>query len=263
MSVVVPYGAGFFSCCSVRLYHICDYINKNHKHPESVDSSKIFTWYKNEKEDDITFDYFKHYSLMPTVEPHSFIDYHWGPSQYVAYRTLNYSAICPLIQKYFTPSPEIMELLDTMEKKYNLDYSNTCALFYRGNDKNSETYICGYEDYVKRARDILIIQPSIVFLIQSDETEFIDLFTRLYPNNSIVLRDEIRHMNKCNDTVDKKFSSTNFEFSKKYLAITLIMSKCKYVVCGSGNCSIWIMFYRGHANRVCQQLNNTWFITQK
>ena len=83
------------------------------------------------------------------------------------------------------------------------------------------------------------------------------MFTQLF-SNSVVFHDEIRHMNKCNDTVDKRFSSMNYDFSKKYLAITIIMSKCKYIVCGSGNCSIWIMFYRGNGSNVFQQLNKQW-----
>ena len=66
-------------------------------------------------------------------------------------------------------------------------------------------------------------------------------------------------MNKCNDTVDITMSSTNNDFSKKYLAITIIMSKCKYIICGSGNCSIWIMFYRRNSNNVIQYLNGTFY----
>ena len=53
------------------------------------------------------------------------------------------------------------------------------------------------------------------------------------------------------------FYNQNNEFSKYYLAITMIMSECKYVVCGSsGNCSIWIMFYRGNADNVYQFLED-------
>ena len=48
-------------------------------------------------------------------------------------------------------------------------------------------------------------------------------------------------------------------YSKYYLAITIIMAKCKYIVCGSGNCSIWIMFYRGNNNNVCQYNNGKWY----
>ena len=53
--------------------------------------------------------------------------------------------------------------------------------------------------------------------------------------------------------------SQNYEFSKKYLAITIIMSKCKYIICGSGNCSKWIMFYRENNKNVIQNLNGTWY----
>jgi len=78
----------------------------------------------------------------------------------------------------------------------------------------------------------------LVFLIQSDETEFIEFITNMFPNNSFYFKDEIRHMKKCSSTVDIKMSSQNYEFSKKYLAITIIMSKCNYIICGSGNCDI-------------------------
>jgi hypothetical protein len=65
-------------------------------------------------------------------------------------------------------------------------------------------------------------------------------------------------MKKQNSTVDIKFKNTNHVFSKYYLAITIIMSKCNYIICGSGNCSLWIMLYRGNANNVCQFLNDKW-----
>ena len=113
-------------------------------------------------------------------------------------------------------------------------------------------------DNIEKANLILEKNPNIQFLIQSDETEFIDTFTKLFPKNSFYFKDEIRIINKCNSTVDKIMKETNYLYSKYYLAITIIMSKCKYIVCGSGNCSIWIMFYRGNSNNIYQNLNNEW-----
>ena len=98
-----------------------------------------------------------------------------------------------------------------------------------------------------------------MFLIQSDETEFLEFMTNEFPNNSFYFKDEIRHMKKCNDTVDKKMRHQNYEFSKKYLAITIIMSRCKYIICGSGNCDLWIMLYRGNNKNVVQNLNGNWY----
>ena len=30
------------------------------------------------------------------------------------------------------------------------------------------------------------------------------------------------------------------------------MSKCKYVVCNTGNCSIWIVFFRNNTDNIIQ-----------
>ena len=40
------HNSGFFSCCSVKLNNIVDYINNQHKIPKHVDSSEQFKWYK-------------------------------------------------------------------------------------------------------------------------------------------------------------------------------------------------------------------------
>ena len=73
--------------------------------------------------------------------------------------------------------------------------------------------------------------------------------------NSFTFKDEIRHIKKSLTTVDKVYKETNYEFSKNFLAITLAMSKCKYVVCCTGNCSLWICLIRGGTTGV-YQLNN-------
>lgn len=254
MSVISKHNAGFFSCCSVKLQNIVDYINLNSKMPVKVDSSRQFEWYKNDKNKDITYEYFEHYNNIQNkiYYPIKYHEHH----EVMNYSNIDYNVL-PLIKKYFSPSNLINAIIKKMEDKYNLTYNNICVLFYRGNDKIREIPLSNYNDYVTFANMIMKHNPNIIFLIQSDETEFIHFFIKKFPN-SFYFKDEIRHMNKCNDTVDKVFKDKNYEFSKYYLAITIIMSKCKYIICGSGNCSIWIMFYRGNNNNVCQFLNNTW-----
>lgn len=256
----ITHNSGFFSCCSVKLYRIVRFINSRKRLPNVVDSSQQFKWYKNDenKYTDITFDYFENYNNITDVNIIHPIDYHWN-HQFKHYHDLAYQSITPLIKKYFSPSDEINQIVITMEKKYALLYENTCVLFYRGNDKNRETTKCGYDEYLNYANQLLEKNPKLVFLIQSDETEFIEFMTNKFPNNSFYFTDEIRHMEKCDSTVDIKMSHQNYEFSKKYLAITIIMSKCEYIVCGSGNCDIWIMLYRGNNKNVIQNLNGSWY----
>ena len=251
--VITSHNHGFFSCCSVILHNIVEYINSNKKLPLS-DSSNSFSWYKKEKRD-ITYDYFENPNMHIEIKP---IDYKES-YQFNDYSNIDWN-VTSIVNKYFTPSIHIKEIINSMEAKYIIDYNNICVLFYRGNDKITETKLCDYNDYLIYANKIMSYNPNVVFLIQSDETEFIQFMTIRFPN-SFYFKDETRHMKKCNSTVDHVMHNTNNLFSKYYLAITIIMSKCKYIVCGSGNCSIWIMLYRGNNNNVCQYLNGTWYNT--
>ena len=264
MSVTSVHSAGFFSCCSVKLGNIIDYINLNLQMPDYVNSSQQFSWYKLDQTKDITYDYFEHYHNMPNIISINYIYYSYnGVSefQFADYSILDYKNIVPFIVKYFSPSIQIANIIDYITKKYNLVYDNICVLFYRGNDKHTETALCNYEEYLIYANLIIKSNPNIIFLIQSDETNFIKFMSEQFPTNSFYFKDEIRHMNNKNSTVDKEITNGIDIFSKNYLAITIIMSRCKYIVCGSGNCSIWIMFYRGNNNNVCQNLNGKWYNT--
>lgn len=263
-TVKTSHNYGFFSCCSMRLYAILGYFNEHKQLPQFVDSSESFGWYKPEgrKGYDITYDYFE----KNTTDRISFsrsIDYDCWSDQFSDYKKLNYNVLHPFLKKYFTPTPEILTIIEFLEDKYNvIDYKNICVLFYRGNDKITETNLCSYSEIIEKARIIQTENPDITFLIQSDETEFIESMTQEFPN-SFYFEDEIRHMKKNNcgqvDIMDLGSKDRNYLFSKYYLAITIIMSKCNSIVCGSGNCSIWIMFYRNNANNVYQYLNGKWF----
>jgi len=257
-TLITTHSSGFFSCCSVKLDNIIGYFNTYKKLPEIVDSSKQFEWYKKNKNDDITYEYFDDYNNNINIIWNKDLDYN-HTYQFTDYKKLDYENIKPFINKYFSPSLQITTIIKNIEDKYNItDYDNICVVFYRGNDKNTETEICSYDSIISKAKIILNNNKNIKFLIQSDETEFIDTLTNEFPENSFYFKDEIRHMNKQNSTVDIVYKDSNFEFSKKYLAITIIMSKCKYIICPTGNCSIWIMFYRGNSNNIMQFLKNEW-----
>ena len=49
MSVISTHCCGFFSCCSVKLYDIVNFINKHSKIPDLVVSSAQFGMYKKNK----------------------------------------------------------------------------------------------------------------------------------------------------------------------------------------------------------------------
>jgi len=257
--VYVDHNAGFFSNCSVRLHYIVEYINKFKKFPPNVDTSRQFSWHKNRehKRKDITFDYFEHYDKIKIDIPNNLpIDYHWG-KQHGIYKDLDYEKITPVIEKYFSPNDEIKEKISELEKKYEIDYNNICVLFYRGNCKEREEPPPPWDTYELEVDKILKKEPNIRFLIQSDETGFIEHFSKKYPNH-VIFNDEIRHMQKRNCTVDEAIGN-NYYFSKYFLSIVIIISKCKYIFCGSGNCSIWMLHYRGNSRGLFQFLRDRWY----
>ena len=112
MSVICCHNSGFFSCCSIKLSEIINYINSNKRIPDHVDSSEQFEWYKPNKNVDITYDYFEHYDKLPDLIHTSDIDYHWM-YQLNSYSTLQYNSIVPIIQKY------LVELKSVCDKYIN------------------------------------------------------------------------------------------------------------------------------------------------
>lgn len=251
MDLDVKHEGGFFSCCSVRLYFLILFFNKYKELPRIFNTTGFYTWYKSNTTRDITFDYFNDYNDGTNITYTNNIDYHEA-YQYKNYKDLDLKSLSLFIKKYFTPNENIINIQNEIEMKYNIDYENTCVLFYRGNDKATETRLPAFENYLKYANEILINNPNIKFLIQSDETNFLNYMTTKFPNNSFIFKDEIRHIYRLNTTVDKVKPETNYDYSLKYLAITLIMSKCKYVLCNTGNCSIWIVFFRNNTDNIIQ-----------
>lgn len=260
---IPKFGSGFFSCSSVRLTYIINYFNKYKKYPIRVISKKQYKKYLrhgiDNDGDSIVSYMFGDYNNNINISFTKKINYHWT-YQYNIYKTLDFNSLNPFIEKYFSPSKSTQDIIETIEKKYNIDYNNTCVLFYRGGDKCKETKLAPYSEFFEQADKIKKDNPNIQFLIQSDETNFINGCLERY-SNSFYFKDEIRHMNNRKTVVDNvKFKNgSNFTFVHKYLAITIIMSKCNYIICPSGNCSIWIVFYRGHAENVIQYKDNKWY----
>lgn len=266
----VSHNEGFFSCCSVILEKIIEYFNITcGEFPEKVCTKDSFGLYKPLKYEtkDIMYEFFMPPSGGDEAQfstPRPPVDY-FHHYQYNNYKRFDYKNITPFIEKYFQPSEEIQNIIEFLEYTYGIDYKNTCVLFYRGNDKATETTLPTYRQMAERAIKIYNENPNIQFLIQSDETEFIEMMTLLFPDNSFYFKNEIRHIKRAREhQVDKTAAEcihckkeSNFKFIKIFLAITIIMSKCKYVVCSSGNCSMWIMFYRGNANDVFQYVKHS------
>jgi len=245
MDLVVKHNAdaGFFSCYTIRLLHILMYFNQTKTCPQKIDSSNLFYQYKINVNQDTTHEYIKARE-SPDIEytaPVRITDDD-REDQFSNYKKINFQMIKPFIEKYFSPSDAILKRVSELETKYTIDYANLAVFYYRGTDKRIETNLCEYGAYIERAEQLKKDNPNIQFLVVSDEMEMLRLFVNRFPN-TLIFEELIQHMGR------------SFEHSLWMLASVIVMSKAKYMVCSSGNVSLWIVLFRGHNNNIQQYLS--------
>jgi hypothetical protein len=186
-----------------------------------VDSSEQFQLYKPATNSgDLTTAYFAEQADRPSPEYTSKILFK-QEYQFWNYKKIQFQKIRPFVELYFRPSAEILQLVQELRNSVPTNQP-ICVLFHRGNDKATETALCPYEAYIKKAKQVQRENPAVTFFLQSDETEFLETMTNTFPN-SFYFRDRIRHIPRASTSVDLVFREGNFEASKQYLAITIFM----------------------------------------
>lgn len=248
-----------YSNISCLLQSLFVYCRQFGRLPEKINTEQMFANYNFTGQD--IYDHF--YKITNDVINQSFIDstppFDSG-TQFISYKDLEYEKYTPFIKKYFYPSEIILQKINFFQNEFQLNPENICVLFYRGNDKSRETAIPSYEEVIDKAKQIQEQNPNVVFLIQSDETDFINRMSNEFPN-SFHFGQYISHMNnkQSNCAVTQTLSrQEKYEFVKNYVAITMIMAKCKHIICTSGNCTLWILLYREGFHNVHQYLNGLW-----
>jgi len=260
------HNAGFFSCCSIRIFNIISYFTEHKSLPKEIDCSGLFNLYKINKSTDITCDFFildklkhdEHILDNIIYEKHIHID-KWN-FQFDNYKNVDYKSILPFVNKYFSPSQQIIDIRDDLILKYNIDVNNCIAIYYRGTDKQNETEIDCFDSYYNKLIEIIEKESNkhIQILIQSDSAQFLDFMKEKCVNKNIIIVRENSSTYSNNGIHYQKNGKENYMDIQTLYSTFLIISKCKYIICSSGNCSIWIMYYRGHCYNTYQNLNKKW-----
>jgi len=250
----IVYNEGFYSNCSVGLNKIIDYFNEKKELPKNVDRSESYSMYKKDNID-ITFDFFYDYNNIniPIIYINN-VNYNHN-YQFENYKNLDYLNIIPFIKKYYSPNQNIINIKNQLINTYNIDVNNCLALYYRGTDKITETTLGSYDIYYEKIKEIKKNDDTQI-LIQSDDANFIDFMKSKNLNFIIINENKTSYTNKGIHNETSNYD--NYLDAKYFLATLLIIAESKNIICSSGNCSIWIMFFRENANNVYQYLNDNW-----
>ena len=141
MTLIIKHDAGFFSCCSVKLEKLIDYINTNYKTPKKIDGLELFSMcnplmykveiyqpplqpFKQQKryiptyQYDITFCFFDNPNMFEYMYTNKIKYSLWD--QFKIYHNLNLEPILPIINKYFKPSKRIQSVANNFINRYNI-----------------------------------------------------------------------------------------------------------------------------------------------
>ena len=256
--IIVSHDAGFYSNCTIRLKHIVDFYNEYKIYP-IVDSSRQWSHYKDAP-GDISSIFFKENNLnRPPIE--SYLAFNDSESnQFSDYKKLDYKNLGVLIDIYFQPADEILDIVEMLLNKYNLNLEKTIGVCYRGNDKQQETNLPSHEETLNKIVEIKNIYPGHNILVQSDEAEFYSHVLEKYPE--AIYFNEILKMPK-NVTSAIQYNvqiGSKLNQAKIFYSILLILSKCSQIIFNSGNVGLWVCLYRGCFDNAHQYLNQKEYI---
>jgi hypothetical protein len=216
---------------------------------------------------DITFDFFESYENKIDVQKHINIKkfIHFNENyQYKNYKTVfNIYIIGRLVEIYFTPSQKVFETRDFLQNKYNIDPFNCIGVYFRGTDKKSETRIASFDTFYNKIIEIkeknLDTKTKKIFL-QTDTAQFMDYLIQEKKMNKedFIIVEENATSYSSAGIHNEKTGEDNYKEIFYLFATFLLLSKSKYFICSSGNCSLSMMFYRGHGENVYQFLNDKW-----
>lgn len=250
-TLITRHNAGFFSCCTLRLLDIIQYFNRNKELPEVVDSSEQFVFYKS-KEGDLTPLLFETDNIDIRYEKDIVVTHEPREITFSDYSKIHFDEVDPFVRKYFLPSWDVRMICENYVNKYSIDFSNTCAVFYRGNDKSKECEVTSHQDFIDKAKELLYANPDIRFLVQPDETEFLEAFTAEFPGRCVWF-EETPHMRKKDSAIFFELPlEKKTEHALYFLAAVIVMSQCAHVITHSGNGGMFLCLYRGGMHNVHQ-----------
>ena len=260
--------AGFFSCCLFRLYHILNYIKDHKRKPPLVDTSDNFKLYTNKRVHknvnsdilqrlDVTHDYFEYYLNNYDLDlPSTDVRHTWSDA-HSPFSSLDYEEISKAMRIYMSPSKKINFIIDTLIEKYRICYEETVAVYYRATDKVIETQIATFDDFYNKTINV-ISKKNVKVLVQSDSFEFIE-FIKGKNIDNLVIFDENKTSSTAKGVHHETHTDDNYEEMFYLLSTVIIISRCKYIVCGNSNVSLFMMYYRGNCENVTQFCNGKWY----
>jgi hypothetical protein len=220
---------GFFESCTQILQILI--LNS---FPLYLDTRNVFNQFKSSDEidKDVWLNYFKSNSkTVKPFEPELCTELIKNLSE-CNLKDIPFYLLYPVIDNYFNISDEIIYIVDSFQKQYNIDYENTCVLLHQDIEQKTDSDSSNNFFLLQKAKEIRIESPNINLLLQTNDVTFINEVNAFAPDNMVIQFDSSSSINN-------------------HLALGIILSKCKHIITGHSNLStLWILLFRGNMTNV-------------
>jgi len=172
------------------------------------------------------------------------------------YKDLPLEALRIQAQRYFWPSPLILDVANDLREKAGVNLENTLAVYCRGTDKSQEVVLASTDDYISA---IEAIDKSTAtkrdLLVQTDQEQVLEAMTahfgaRVRSFSSIPTTRGNVGIHDLDFANELKLSRERF--SIELIAAIFLISQCAQVVTTTSNVGLWISIYRGNAKNLYQ-----------
>jgi hypothetical protein len=267
---------GFFAQCRGVLISLIEHINNHKCFPKIMPNQNIFDKYNP------FVDVYNPMTLFfkPSDKPYKLNQ----QSEFLipGHPSQNFNDIQQIINHYFSPNDEIIKNKKFIIDKYKLknSLSNFCAVYYRGTDKHKEAGYIDFSVFEKKVTEIANSNSNIKFILQTDDQLFHNHMVHFFKKKSYkyitfeenkLIADNTKgfHLTQAAGETQSKHSNNpwgigfktklkNFEHIKLLLAIFLILSECKYLICSESCGSWWMEIVRNNCKNFYLYQNMSW-----
>jgi len=243
------WNCGFYSC-ETQVFNSLLILLRHGLTPDRIDYSLGYRHFKKDPEKDIYPDFHQ-------IDSNQSLDFYTElelpDSNKCQFGLYNFNVYNQIISRFFGPSNIVKERKDFLIEKYNIDFSKTISVLYRGTDKGTELTLASPQDYMTVVKNILKEHPDFRVLIQTDQTQVIQYF-----HNE--LGDKVFWFDETPSTSTSRVIWSLMEdsgrdaidWSQWFDAALRCTSDCEYVINHTGNVGFWLNLYRGNTDNVYQ-----------
>ena len=219
--------------------------------PDKISFEHGFHHFKFEQNQDVYPCYYKidnDYNNLPLYEDTYIPDVNITKYDTGKYNFINFTKI---LNKFFVPSDDILQIQNLLIQKYNIDFDNTISVLYRGTDKYTEMSLASPEKYMEIVKDLLEKNPSMKVLLQTDQTQVVEYFMSTLGDKCFFFGENLTTTSNISlHYIAKNNNMDIIKISQTLDASIRCISKCKYVITSSGNVGMFVSLYRGSNENV-------------